>query len=146
MYATHSDSPDTPQESNIKNILYTAIPSYTTSDHVCHDWRLSSDRELTSSPQKPIVSLLLLPPPAPTTTSVPVIHLPEGYHPTPDPLATLKKLIGRTLDRIVGYTWWLLTLLGAGHLAFGVGNVLLSVGLWRWWKNGVREGYTQLPS
>ena len=35
MYATHSDSPDTPQASNITNVLYTAIPSYTTSDHVC---------------------------------------------------------------------------------------------------------------
>lgn len=33
LYATHTDSHDTP--SNITNILYTSIPSYTTSDHVC---------------------------------------------------------------------------------------------------------------
>lgn len=146
MYVTHSDSPDTPQESRIKNLLYTAIPSYTTSDHVWHHSPLLSDCRLTSVPQKPVVSLLLLPPPATTTTSVPAIHLPEGYRPTPDPWANMKKHIGRILDRVVGYTWWLLTLLGAGHLVFGVGNVLLSVGLWRWWKNGAQEGYTQLPS
>ena len=47
MYATHSDSPDTPQESSIKNILYTAIPSYTTSDHVCHRSQLLSNHSLT---------------------------------------------------------------------------------------------------
>lgn len=31
LYATHTD---TPGQSNIKNVLYTSIPSYTTSDHV----------------------------------------------------------------------------------------------------------------
>ena len=34
MYISHPDSPDTPQESAITNVLYTSIPSYTTSDHV----------------------------------------------------------------------------------------------------------------
>ncbi|KAI8989674.1 hypothetical protein BD414DRAFT_484894 [Trametes punicea] len=34
MYATHADSPDAPQVSHITNLLYTTIPSYTTSDHV----------------------------------------------------------------------------------------------------------------
>lgn len=34
LYTTHTDSPDTPDESNITNLLYTSIPSYTTSDHV----------------------------------------------------------------------------------------------------------------
>ena len=34
MYATHADSPDEPQTSSITNVLYTTIPSYTTSDHV----------------------------------------------------------------------------------------------------------------
>jgi len=34
MYATHTDSPETPEKSNIANILYTSIPSYVTSDHV----------------------------------------------------------------------------------------------------------------
>lgn len=37
LYATHSDSSDTPDKTNITNLLYTSIPSYTTSDHVCYD-------------------------------------------------------------------------------------------------------------
>ena len=40
LYATHSDSPDTPDESNITNLLYTSIPSYTTSDHVCYEGQI----------------------------------------------------------------------------------------------------------
>ncbi len=51
MYVTHSDSPDTPQESGIKNILYTAIPSYTTSDHVCSHSPLPSDCTNLRSPE-----------------------------------------------------------------------------------------------
>ncbi len=34
LYTTHSDSPDAPDESKIHSLLYTSIPSYTTSDHV----------------------------------------------------------------------------------------------------------------
>jgi hypothetical protein len=34
MYATYTDSPDNPEESGITNLLYTSVPSYTTSDHV----------------------------------------------------------------------------------------------------------------
>ncbi|KAG6331948.1 hypothetical protein ID866_7145, partial [Astraeus odoratus] len=33
MYATHIDTPSSPEQSNVTNILYTSIPSYTTSDH-----------------------------------------------------------------------------------------------------------------
>ena len=34
MYTTYADAPDHPQDSAIVNLLYTTIPSYTTSDHV----------------------------------------------------------------------------------------------------------------
>jgi hypothetical protein len=34
LYATYTDSPDAPEESNIVNLLYTSVPGYTTSDHV----------------------------------------------------------------------------------------------------------------
>lgn len=77
--------------------------------------------------------MLLLPLPAHTTTTVPTLRLPEGYHPTPDPWSTLKRYTGRTLDRLIGYTWWLLTLLGAGSAVLGLGNLVLSLGAWRWW-------------
>ncbi|KAG0699660.1 inositol polyphosphate phosphatase [Suillus ampliporus] len=120
MYATHTDSPDTPEKSNISNILYTSIPSYVTSDH------------------KPVVCLLLLPPPTPTsfpeTCTPPMLRLPSAYMPTPDPYGTLKRYTGRTLDRIVGYIWWLLTLVGAGSAIVGIFNFFLGLAAWRWWK------------
>ena len=34
LYATHSDDPQTPEKSNITNLLYTSVLGYTTSDHV----------------------------------------------------------------------------------------------------------------
>ncbi|KAJ3527448.1 hypothetical protein NM688_g8125 [Phlebia brevispora] len=115
MYTTYSDSPDTPTASNITNALYISIPSYTTSDH------------------KPIVSLLLLPPSIPNTAPTPpVLKLPPTYRPQIDPYATLKRYLGRTLDRLIGYCWWLLYALGAGSAIYGIGNFILGLGLGLW--------------
>lgn len=36
LYATYSDDPETPEKSNITDLLYTSVPGYTTSDHVGH--------------------------------------------------------------------------------------------------------------
>lgn len=86
--------------------------------------------------QKPVVCLLLLPSPVPSSTATPpVLRLPESYTPTPDPYANLKRYCGRALDRLVGYTWWFLTLLGAGSAAAGIFNCLLGLGTWSWWKS-----------
>lgn len=120
MYATHTDSPDTPEKSNITNILYTSIPSYVTSDH------------------KPVVCLLQLPPPttslSPETCAPPMLQLPSSYTPTPDPRATLKRYTGRTLDRIIGSIWWLLAVVGAGSAIVGIFNFFLGLAAWRWWR------------
>ncbi|KIP12308.1 hypothetical protein PHLGIDRAFT_62140 [Phlebiopsis gigantea 11061_1 CR5-6] len=120
MYTTHTDSPDTTTTSNVTNALYTSIPSYTTSDH------------------KPVVSVLLLPPPAatPGLSTPPTLLLPEGFTPRPDPYALPKKYLGRVLDRLIGLCWWLLVFLGAGSGALGIGNVLVGLGIWkaRWWE------------
>ncbi|KAI0949965.1 hypothetical protein AcV7_008583 [Taiwanofungus camphoratus] len=118
MYTTYSDSPDLPRQSNITNLLYTTVPSYTTSDH------------------KPIVSLLLVPPSTPSSSdsTPPVLRLPADYSPRPDPFATVKKYTGRTLDRLIGYCWWFLTLVGAGSAVVGIANFVVSLGLWGWWK------------
>ncbi|KAI0062298.1 inositol polyphosphate phosphatase [Artomyces pyxidatus] len=117
MYTTYSDSPDTPETTAITNILYTSIPSYTTSDH------------------KPIVALLLLPPPQPgSPDTIPLLHLPPAYTPKADGFSTLKRYSGRALDRIIGIIWWLLVVMGAGNTAMGVGNFLLGLGAWTWWK------------
>ncbi|TCD62169.1 hypothetical protein EIP91_007252 [Steccherinum ochraceum] len=117
MYTSYSDSPDSPQTSSITNALYTSIPSYTTSDH------------------KPVISVLLLPPSqANSSTSPPLLRLPAHYNPIPDRLAPLKKYTGRTLDRLIGYTWWLLYMLGAGSAIMGIGNFILGFGVWSWFK------------
>lgn len=140
MYATYSDSPETPTASNILNALYTSIPSYTASDH------------------KPIVSVLLLPPslPQPTLPSPPptplrqsassgdsspssspmppTLRLPVHFRPRPDPYANVKRYLGRTLDRLVGYCWWLVVCLGAGSSVLGIGNFLVGLGVWSWWR------------
>ncbi|KAG9318822.1 Endonuclease/exonuclease/phosphatase [Chiua virens] len=127
MYTTYTDSPATPDKSDIDNILYTSIPSYVTSDH------------------KPVVSLLLLPAPqalptaSPSTTAEeeppanpPRLRLPLTYTPIPDPLASIKKYTGRTLDRIVGYTWWLLVVAGAGSTVVGIFNFCCMYASWKW--------------
>ncbi|TFY74184.1 hypothetical protein EWM64_g9827 [Hericium alpestre] len=109
----------TPDQSAVTNVLYTSIPSYTFSDH------------------KPIVSLLLLPAPQPRPI-IPLLQLPPGFHPRPDPLATLKRYAGRTLDRIVGFCWWFLVVIGAGSAAFGVGNFCLGSARGRGGAGGLR--------
>ncbi|KAI0072773.1 skeletal muscle/kidney enriched inositol 5-phosphatase [Panus rudis PR-1116 ss-1] len=114
MYSTWRDDPNTPNVSTVTNALYTSIPSYTVSDH------------------KPVVSVLLLPPsPSRTTYSQPpTLRLPPHFKPQVDPLANVKRYTGRVLDRIIGYTWWLLTILGSGP---GI-VAMLSIGVWGWFR------------
>lgn len=86
--------------------------------------------------QKPIVALLQLPPrPAEDLPNVPLLTLPATYKPTPDRYANWKRYIGRVFDRIVGFTWWLLILLGAGSFIAGIFNFLVGIGAWMWWHS-----------
>ena len=134
MYTTYTDTPDTPGQSNIDNALYTSIPSYTTSDHVSSHLYLQSELSHHST-QKPVVSVLLLPQSLPNAgPTPPMLKLPISYRPQPDPYATLKRYIGRSFDRLIGYCWWLLTVLGAGSAIFGAGNFVLGLGFWSWWR------------
>ncbi|KAJ7581132.1 Endonuclease/exonuclease/phosphatase [Mycena floridula] len=121
LYTTYSDSPDTPDKSDIANILYTSVPSYTTSDH------------------KPVVALLLLNPRRPTT-SIPLLQLPDYFKPTPDPRSTIKRFCGRILDRVVGIAWWILTLFGIGSLGVGIFNIVVGLACWNWWKSSTTHG------
>lgn len=126
LYATHSDSPD---RSGVTSLLYTSIPSYTTSDH------------------KPIVALLLLPsfptvsptPAAPSiaTTTIPLLSHPPPF--SPDPYAVLKRYIGKSLGRIIGLFWCIFVMLGLGNAAFGLANALLSIGALTWWRKRTVE-------
>ena len=96
-----------------------------------------SDRRLVA--QKPIVSLLLLPPPSTSVTpqEIPVLKLPAGFKPVPTPHAFLKSTIGKILDRILGYVLSILTLLGAGSAIVGIGNVVLGMGVLAFWRKNV---------
>lgn len=130
MYISHPDSPDTLQTSSITNVLYTSIPSYTTSDHV----RISQApiplqiSQTHSLIQKPVISVLLLPPSEPSSDSIPLVKLPSTYSPHPDPHARIKRILGRIFDRLLGYTWWLLAFLGFGSAAVGLSNFIFSFG------------------
>ncbi|KAK0197019.1 Endonuclease/exonuclease/phosphatase [Armillaria mellea] len=118
LYATYSDSPDTPDKSNITNLLYTSVPGYTTSDH------------------KPVVSLLHIPASAPVTSPAPpTLRLPGNYFPSPDPFATYKRYTGRVVDRVIGILWWIFALFGAGSAIVGIFNFFLGIGAWSWWRS-----------
>ena len=137
MYSTYSDSPDDPDESNITNLLYTSIPSFTASDHVRvpHVFYVIFINYLL---QKPVVCLLLLPAPLiiPAETKMPpLLQLPAGYNPKPSRSAVFTRYFGRVLDRIIGYVWWFLNFIGAGNTAVGIFNFLLSIGAWSWWRS-----------
>ncbi|TFL07423.1 skeletal muscle/kidney enriched inositol 5-phosphatase [Pterulicium gracile] len=114
LYASHLDSPQQPDTTAITNLLYTSVPSYTTSDH------------------KPIIALLHAPRLTAAGEGIPLLQS-TGPAITPDPYANLKRYSGRTLDRIIGYIWWLLSLIGAGSSIVGIFNCFVSIGAWRWW-------------
>ncbi|KAK0483718.1 Endonuclease/exonuclease/phosphatase [Armillaria novae-zelandiae] len=118
LYATYTDSPDTPDKSSITNLLYTSVPGYTTSDH------------------KPVVSLLHIPASAPVTSPAPpTLRLPGNYSPTVDPFAAYKRYSGRVVDRFIGIFWWIFTLFGAGSAVVGIFNFFLGIGAWSWWRS-----------
>ncbi|KAH9981322.1 skeletal muscle/kidney enriched inositol 5-phosphatase [Lactifluus volemus] len=125
LYATYSDSTDSTDRSGVTNLLYTSIPSYTTSDH------------------KPIVALLLLPPTptaSPSDNAIPLLSLPPNFTPRSDPFAQIKRYTGRVLDRIIGFVWWLIVVIGAGNPAVGIGNFILGLGAWTLWKSKPGNG------
>jgi hypothetical protein len=88
--------------------------------------------------QKPIVSLLLLPSPTralPPDNAIPLLSLPNYFTPKPVPFVSLKKYIGRMLDRIIGFVWSALVFIGAGYTVVGVCNFVLGIGAWTWWRS-----------
>jgi hypothetical protein len=124
LYTTALDEPSNPTKSFIQNVLYTSILAFTKSDH------------------KPITALLLLPPSSKTSplskpaaptplVAFPPIHLrltPDRYR------RHFARVIGRSLDRIVGTAWCLLWLIGAGNAGIGIFNVLLATLGFLYWR------------
>jgi len=130
LYASALDQSTT--QSSIETILYTSIPSYTTSDH------------------KPVVALLLMPPPvsaplppeaepADSTTSLllpsDIYTIPHpGAKYAPDPRWQLKRWTGKILGWLIGWPWCFFTLLGAGNAVAGVVNFILGCIVIYWWN------------
>lgn len=86
--------------------------------------------------QKPVVSLLLLPPPSTSVTpdEIPVLKLPANFKPVIIPYASLKSVLGRILDRMLGYVLSILTLLNAGSTVIGIGSFILGLSVLTFWK------------
>ncbi|QRW26927.1 mitochondrial carrier protein [Rhizoctonia solani] len=116
LYTTYLDSPATPEASYIIPMLYTTVPSYTTSDH------------------KPVVALLRVPSAA-ASSLTPMLHhygnLPfqPAYYP-----ALIKKYVGKLLGWVLGWFWCALWFIGAGHAGVGLGNFIVGAGAAAWWK------------
>ncbi|KIY43471.1 DNase I-like protein [Fistulina hepatica ATCC 64428] len=119
LYATYTDPPDvlgeTGRTSSIKNLSYTSVPSYTTSDH------------------KPVVSLLLMPIPRRSPAILPVLQLGD-YIPSPDPWANVKRYLGRVADRVIGFVWTAFTFLGMGSAIVGIFNFVIGLAWRYWWR------------
>lgn len=79
---------------------------------------------------------MLLLPPSPSTShqTSPLLKLPPSYTPKRVPYANLKRYTGRILDRTIGFIWWFFVLIGAGNAAVGIGNCVLGLGAWTWWR------------
>jgi hypothetical protein len=126
LYTTAADTELPPQESNIKNILYTSILPLTKSDH------------------KPITAILLIPPSSTTSTASrtkndtpPLIRLPpHSLDLSPNPrLRLVARCVGKPLDWLVGWIWCLLWFIGAGNARIGFGTFVLgATGAITWWK------------
>ena len=148
LYATYSDSPEITDGSGITSLLYTSIPSYTTSDHVRRNPQSSFCSEImTIISQKPIVSLLLLPSSTrahPPDNAIPLLSLPDYFTPKPVSFPSLKKYIGRMLDRIIGFVWSVLVFIGAGYTVVGICNFVLGLGAWSWWRSKPGNGTTNV--
>ena len=97
--------------------------------------------------QKPIVSLLLLPSPTHAQlpdNAIPLLSLPHYFTPKPVPFVSLKKYIGRMLDRIIGFVWSALVLIGAGYTVVGICNFVLGLGAWTWLRSKPGNGFTDV--
>jgi hypothetical protein len=95
--------------------------------------------------QKPIVALLLLPNPIcasrePPVDAIPLLLLPNYFNPEPVPFVSLRKYIGRMLDRIIGFVWSALVFIGAGYTVVGICNFVLGLGAWTWWRSNPGNG------
>lgn len=115
LFSTSSDAP-TALKSNIKPIIYTSVPSYTTSDH------------------KPVVAILDVPSPSPVSEcAFPVLAPPPSYL-QPATIPNLSRYTGKVCAWVIGWVWCVFRFIGMGRAGLGVGNVIIGVSAWTWWR------------
>lgn len=141
LFASHTDTPE----------LYTndeAVAPATTTQVV----EFGSTPELVISDHKPVHAILTLPPVehhAPSPVRAPVIAPPPAPH-RARPAATSReeiifwKVIGTLLDRLVGWSWTILVLLGFGNEKAGMGVGAFLAMVWSVWWTGILANYLSL--
>ncbi|KAH7102297.1 Endonuclease/exonuclease/phosphatase [Auriculariales sp. MPI-PUGE-AT-0066] len=112
LFASAADAANS-SKSAITPLLYTTVPSYTTSDH------------------KPLIALLHV---SPTTTA----RLRQPTHKALQPASyahfVRTRWQGKAIGWVVGWIWTLLWLLGIGQPALGVANFAVGITALGWWR------------
>ncbi|KZV83798.1 skeletal muscle/kidney enriched inositol 5-phosphatase [Exidia glandulosa HHB12029] len=116
LFASHADADA--HSSTITPLLYTTVPSYTTSDH------------------KPLLALLAIPPPPPTGPT-PMITPPRAVRKASYVYYLWARWRGKVLGWVVGWIWSLMWFIGAGRSGLGLANLVLGVGALSWWRGSV---------
>lgn len=120
----------------------TPPPAPETTTQIAH---FSSTPELTISDHKPVHAVLELPPVDHSISSpqlAPMLpNAPPPHPPRPAAISyemlLLYKLVGLFFDRLVGWPWALIVLLGGGNLQAGMGVSAFIAMIWGIWWSGV---------
>ena len=123
LFASHDDTPSA-SSSIIRH--FNSTPQTTLSDH------------------KPVHAVIELPSPSHTSASpniAPTLSQPPPPHPnwpspTPHEILTVQRLIGSTLDKLIGWPWCVLVLLGYGNARTGMGVGAFAAMVWGIWWSG----------
>jgi hypothetical protein len=108
-----------------------------------------STPELIISDHKPVHAILVLPPirhSAPSPIMAPVLAPPPPPS-RPRPAATSReqiifwRIVGTLLDRLVGWPWTILVLMGFGNEKTGMGVSAFLAMVWSVWWSGVFSNY-----
>ena len=130
LFASYNDSSDSASSSSNRIHHYSSTPEITLSDH------------------KPVHALLELVTPSQTGSavhSIPTLPSPPPPHPDWPPPASPEglmayKLIGAILNKVVGWPWCVLVLLGWGHAGTGLGVTATIAMIWGAWSAGIWSG------
>ncbi|ORX36766.1 Endonuclease/exonuclease/phosphatase [Kockovaella imperatae] len=123
LFASHDDTPSS-SSTVIKH--FGSTPQTTLSDH------------------KPVHAVLELPEPSHSAASphlAPILSQPPPPHPhwplaTPHEQRIVQKIIGQILDKLIGWPWCILVLLGFGNTRAGMGVGAFAAMIWGVWWSG----------